>query len=395
MGWLKNLALSSVSVLCGVLLIEFGLRLLGWSFPVFMHPDVDLGWSYRPGIVGWSSHENTAYLRMNRFGYRGPDWSLRPPADTFRIAVIGDSFVESSNLPDEHALTAFIEKRLSVCPAFTDRRVEVLNFGVSGYGTAQQYLLLQRKVVPFHPDLVLLVLYVGNDVSDNTRSLSVESQKERPYFIELPSGALKLDMSFRSTDSFRKAIDGDWQKRLVNASHLLQALKQLYLKRSIIPTPIEARSFRRDAVESNALPAPGPAELYSSSLDDAWLSAWSITEKLLLQMRDWSSRQGMEFRLVMLPAPLQALPGEDLRRMAIAAFGLDDLDYPSNRMVQFAAQNRIPYLDLLDRFRAYGDRERDFLYGFPPQVGDGHLNATGTKLGGELIADWLCRQPSR
>ena len=101
MGWLKNLALSIVSLLCGLLLIEFGLRLLGWSFPIFMHPDLDLGWSYRPGIVGWSSHENTAYLRMNRFGFRGPDWSHRPPTGTFRIAVIGNSFVESSSSPDE------------------------------------------------------------------------------------------------------------------------------------------------------------------------------------------------------------------------------------------------------------------------------------------------------
>jgi hypothetical protein len=80
-------------------------RLMGWSFPIFMHPDVDLGWSYRPGVVGWSSQENTVYLRMNRFDFRGPDWLQQPPRDTFRIAVIGDSFVESSNLPDEHSLT--------------------------------------------------------------------------------------------------------------------------------------------------------------------------------------------------------------------------------------------------------------------------------------------------
>src|SRR6476660_1241339 len=127
MGWLKNLALSIVSLLCGLLLIELALRAMGWSFPIFMYPNVDLGWSHRPGIVGWSSHENIVYLRMNRFGFRGPDWSQRPPTDTFRIAIIGDSFVESSNLPDEHSLTTRIEKRLSICPAFIDRHVEVLN----------------------------------------------------------------------------------------------------------------------------------------------------------------------------------------------------------------------------------------------------------------------------
>jgi len=331
---------------------------------------------------------------MNRFGFRGPDWSQHPLTNTFRIAVIGDSFVESSNLPDEHSLTSLIEKRLSVCPAFIDRHVEVLNFGVSGYGTAQQYLLLQRHVVLFHPDLVLLALYVGNDVSDNSRSLSVESQKARPYFIELPSGELHLDTSFRSTDSFRKAIDVDWQKQLINMSYLLQALKQFYMKRSIVPTPVEAQNFRRDTVENNAPPVPESSKLYSSSPDETWLPAWAVTEKLLLQMRDWSNQESIEFQLVILPAPIQALPGEDMRRAAIQAFGLADLDYPSKRIAQFAAQNHIPYLNLLDPFRAYGDRERDFLYGFPPHLGDGHLNPTGNKIAGELIAHWLCRHLS-
>src|SRR5262245_55375230 len=138
MAWVKNLSLVVVSLLSGLLLIEFTLRLMGWSFPIFMRPDVDLGWSYRPGVVGWSSQENTVYLRWNRFGFRGPDWPQQPPTGTFRIAVIGDSFVESSNLPDEHSLTSVIEKRLSVCPGLTDRHVKVLNFGVSGYGTTQE-----------------------------------------------------------------------------------------------------------------------------------------------------------------------------------------------------------------------------------------------------------------
>jgi hypothetical protein len=78
LAWLKNFALLVASFLCGLLLIEFALRLMGWSFPIIMQPDLDLGWSHRPGMIGWSSSpENTAYLRMNRFGFRGPDWPQR------------------------------------------------------------------------------------------------------------------------------------------------------------------------------------------------------------------------------------------------------------------------------------------------------------------------------
>ena len=394
MAWLKNLALLAASLVCSLLLIELVLRLLGWSFPIFMHPDDHLGWSLRPSIAGWSTHENTAYLRINRFGFRGPDWAQQPAANTFRIAVIGDSFVELSNLPDEHSLTSLIESRLSACPAFYDRRVEVLNFGVSGYGTAQEYLLLKRQVVSFHPNLVLLAVYVGNDVADNSRLLSVEDQKARPYFIELSSGELQLDTSFRNTETFRRAIDGDWQKRLINASYLLQALKQAYKNSSIMPAPIAAPNFPRGNVENRTLPAPMFSKLYSSPADNEWLSAWTVTEKLLLQMRNLSDRNSTDFALVIFPTPIQALPGEDMRQTGAPAFGLADLDYPTERIARFAAQNSILYLDLLGPLRAYGDRERDFLYGFPPHLGDGHLNATGNEVSGASIADWLCRQSS-
>src|SRR5437763_12605009 len=119
----KNVALVLASLAFSLLLIEAVLRLLGWSFPIFAQPDPDLGWSFRPGVQGWATHENTAYLRINRQGFRGDDWPHQ--ARAFRIAVLGDSFVESSNLPDEQALTTLIQCNLQDCPAFTTG-IEVL-----------------------------------------------------------------------------------------------------------------------------------------------------------------------------------------------------------------------------------------------------------------------------
>src|SRR5262249_17641440 len=147
---------------------------------------------------------------------RGENWPEQPASGRFRIAVIGDSFVESSGLPEDLSFTRMIEKHLGGCPALGSNRAEVLNLGVSGYGTAQQYLLLHRAI-DFRPNLVLLVFYAGNDIADNSRILSIESQKERPYFIEQPTGALHLDTSFPGRDAFRQALSSDWWKRLVNA----------------------------------------------------------------------------------------------------------------------------------------------------------------------------------
>jgi len=144
MAMVKNALLVVAGLVSGLLLVESVLRLAGWSFPVFGRPDTELGWSFRPGVSGWVTQENPAYVRMNRFGFRGPEWLEQPTPDVFRIVVIGDSFVESSNLSDKHAFTSMIEKHLVACPAFSSGRIEVLNLGVSGYGTAQEYLLLER-----------------------------------------------------------------------------------------------------------------------------------------------------------------------------------------------------------------------------------------------------------
>jgi hypothetical protein len=170
-------------------------------------------------------------------------------------------------------------------------------------------------------------------------------------------------------------------------------LKQIYLKhglgKSIVTSPVEPQGT--PGAGHQALFAPEFPQMFSPPPDDNWRYAWSVTEKLLLRMRDWALQGRVGFDLVIIPAPIQALPGEDMRQAGARAFGLSALDYPVQRIALFAAQNGIPYLSLLESLRAHGDRERVFLFGFPPRLGDGHLNATGNQVAGRSIADWLCR----
>ena len=387
----KNISLSVASLLCGLMLLEIALRLLGWTFPVFTQPDFDLGWSFRPRVSGWASHENTAYVRINRFGFRGEDWPEQPVVGRFRIAVIGDSFVDSSGLPEELSFTSMIEKHLRACPALGAGRAEVLNLGVSGYGTAQQYLLLHR-VADFQPNLVLLAFYAGNDVPNNSRTLSMESQRERPYFIGLPSEELHLDTSFRNRDAFRQALTSDWQKRLVNASYLLQMLKQLHLGKSVSPSAKSLSAAYDGDVNGDALFKPEHTELFSPPTDDAWGSAWSVTERLLTSMRDWTRTRNLDFALIIIPPPIGVLPTERLRSAAAQKFGLADLDYPVDRIARLAAQSEIPFLNLLGPLRTFASSKHAFLYGFPPRLGDGHFNATGAEVSGRSAASWLCER---
>jgi len=50
-------------------------------------------------------------------------------------------------------------------------KIEVLNFGVSGYGTAQELLTLREQVWKYSPDIVMLAVTTNNDITDNSRAL--------------------------------------------------------------------------------------------------------------------------------------------------------------------------------------------------------------------------------
>jgi hypothetical protein len=385
--WLANLALIVASLLVSLILIEVVLRVVGWSYPVFSRPDSEFGWSFRPNTKGWSVHEDTAYVRINRFGFRGGDVPEQPPADTLRIAVLGDSFVDSGNLSEKQSFTGQIESHLAACPAFKGRRVEVLNFGVSGYGATQELLRLQELVARFHPRMVLLGFYIGNDVPDNSRPLSV--WKDKPYFIELPSGELRFDTSFRESEAFRHKVATDWRLRLINWSYLLQALKEVYLQRPIVPFPLKSQVFK--ATDTDPIPGPQYAGLFAPPGDNNWRSAWAVTEKLLLRIRDWSQSHKIDFRLAIIPDPTEGLPGEARRQAAVQKFDLTDLDYPIARIARFAASNGIPYVSLLEPLRMFADDNRQYTYGFnKSEPGDGHLNAFGNEISGRTIAAWLC-----
>lgn len=104
--------------------------------------------------------------RINMQGMRDDhDYPLAKPARTCRIALFGDSYTIGYELP----LAATYAKRLEALLSRPDHRVEVLNFGVSGFGTAENLRAYESMGRRFHPDLVLMQWQV-TDYDDNSRA---------------------------------------------------------------------------------------------------------------------------------------------------------------------------------------------------------------------------------
>ena len=167
-----------------------------------MVADPILGAVQRPSLNFRYTDEGDAIVSTNIFGHRDREHDIKKPEGVFRIAVLGDSYAQAYQVNQKEAFWAVLEDRLNQSDAF-GKKVEVLNFGVSGYGTAQELLMLRHKAWNFDPDFVLLAFLTGNDVLNNSKTL--EPEKIRPFFSLNGEGKLILDNSFTFDPEFVRA----------------------------------------------------------------------------------------------------------------------------------------------------------------------------------------------
>lgn len=119
-------------------------------------------------------------MNVNGQGFRGPEVALEKPADTFRIACLGDSHTFGHGVEDDETWPAHLQRLLDV--RFPERRIEVLNCGVNGYDTVQEELWLEAAVLDYAPDLVLLQFYVNDAAS---RRPDRSSHGVRDFWLDL------------------------------------------------------------------------------------------------------------------------------------------------------------------------------------------------------------------
>ncbi len=122
-------------------------------------------------------------------GLREANVSVAKPAGVYRVILLGDSQVEGIQVPLEDTAGQLLEKKLT---AELGRPVQVINFGVSGYSTVQEYLLMKRKVFQYAPDLVLLG-YDSRDMFENWSEPDSALSNLRPYALKLPGQKMLVD----------------------------------------------------------------------------------------------------------------------------------------------------------------------------------------------------------
>ncbi|HEY6187367.1 MAG TPA: hypothetical protein VIW80_06805 [Pyrinomonadaceae bacterium] len=382
---MKRWALKQLKVLgvifAGLLIAELGLRIVGYSVPSLYATDSERGLSLRPGAEGWWRKEGEAYIKINSDGLRDYEHEKQKPPGTLRIAVLGDSWAEAFQVPIEKTFWAVMQRKLAECACLNGRKVEVINFGVSGFGTAQELMTLRRHVWEYSPDIVLLA-FNANDVVDNSRALRKDDGV--PYYV-YRDGQLVLDSSFLHTRNYqmRNSAFNIQLKRVRDYSRVLQFIYDL-------PNVIEAnRAARQTANVPAAEPGINPT-FYREPTDPDWKDAWALTETLLTIMNDEVSKGGARFLVVTLDTAIEVHPDARRREEFMKRLGISDLSYPNQRIRALGERAGFEVFNLSPALQAYVDQRKVYLHGFGRTLGGGHWNEVGHEVAGGLMAQKLC-----
>ena len=259
------------STLFCLLLLEVAVRLASaLFFPLMLARDDKLGWRHNPNRSKYFTNEDGErnLVVLNEYGHRGKAYGLRRTGGKYRILVLGDSFTEAVAVGEDQVFTRIVEASAP--------DLEVLNAGVSSWGTVQQHLYLRDEGLRFQPDLVL-VMYYSNDLTDNCMPYS-PGIGPRPHAV-VEDGAVKIVEDYDEARFLRFLPPVPFRSFLSRHSMLFYALNER------IWLPSRMQEYRRILIEEEQALVPAETKkvgLFLLSEMEALLDARGIALAVVL-----------------------------------------------------------------------------------------------------------------
>jgi len=346
----------------GVTFVAFAVALAASEVFLRIFLPQPLGVSYRapngltlhiPGAsIRFRRLEFDNVVRINSLGLRDREISIEKPPGVFRILVLGDSFTEGKQVADEETFPKLLESALA--GRLPNRRWEVINGGVSGYGTADEIKFFEVLGRRFQPDVVVLAFCMGNDVHNNLESPHFRWDgsrlEERP--LKPPQ---RLELRLARVQEF-----------FASRSHLYQFVRDR-LQRTIAATP--------DPLEEMPVIQP----LGTTKIDD---DSWQLTEALLDRLLALVDREGSRLLLTLIPQRVQVLDEEWKASTGLAPGDPMRIE-PQLRLIAYARRHLLPFLDLMPYLHDASTQERTYF-----RI-DGHFNVLGHRISADAILESL------
>lgn len=332
-------------------------QLLDRSVPHHTEIHPILGWRHTPNFPG-------AVDRMNAAGLRGArEYARTPRAGVLRVAAFGDSFVYGAEVDSGASWAGLIESQ--------NPDIEVLNYGVAGYGVDQAYLRYLLEGKAFSPDIVLMG-FIPDDIN---RAVGVYGRFRAPgggaffkprYVLSDRGGLELLDVPLKTR--------ADYEVLLVNPREVTRIGRTDYwYPGCVYENPLH------DYSATMRLACAAGGQVYRRYLDpdrpvkggffNENSSAFKIQAALFREFFAAVREREALPLIVMLP-DLKAV--ERLRRGGRPVY---------EPLMRYLRNHDLPYLDAADAFLA-DDRTIDTKTWFAP---GGHYSSSGN----QLVASWL------
>jgi len=285
----KNFALRLVLIFMGSAfalgISEIALRIMvpdylayaGIERNFFCKFDPELGWSPLPDVTAQHLQNGfSTFVHQNQYGLRGSDSDSKTKnSSNHRVLVLGDSYAWGYGVNQNEMFTN---------PQIHKSSQDLLNFGVSGYGTDQEYLFYLRNGLEFDVDEVVLVFTPYNDVISNLEEKQYGYLK--PYF-KIIEGELVL---------FQDHIHDMIGRNLINQirfhSRLVNTIERAYR------TYRNSQKYRKNINDTSVARKRVFKEIKLSERDEEGIE---ITAKIIAALQKSVQRHGASFSVIFIP----------------------------------------------------------------------------------------------
>lgn len=318
--------------------------------------DRHLGWRLTPNWTGKHKHYDfDVTYTTNSYGFRG-DFMAESKRSGSKVAFVGDSFTFSFGVNDQETFVHLLNSRQPQLNTY-------LNFGIPGFSTDQEYLLIKEQVLYFNPDVILLVVYLGNDLFDNELAFPLQANNAKPYF-ELTADGLVLKNSPVPLKSKPKELArqnlmavvlGDDHRSGSPVARFLSRFELLRLFKINLYKPLDPARF-----------------------DDRFESKLRLFFAIVEQTRRACRQKGVQLSLVLMPGRSYVQrPGSPSAQFQ---------NYLRRKIVENEAKIRVRVIDLASHLRGQYQKNPGKWY-YPHE---GHLTPAGHRVVADILIKSLC-----
>lgn len=350
---LINISVAVITIILFLSLFEITLRIF---FPQMLYTfqfDEDLVYKLAPNVntVYYYKNEFNSKFTTNSKGIVGEEeYPYEKEKDKYRIIMLGDSFVEARQVDNNEKASWLLENNLKK----EGFNVDVINMGVSGYGTDQEAYYLISEGLKYNPQLVILNIFVGNDVS--------ETAKDEVYKLEngnLVKNKVKIA-------AYRKV----WAS-VRSYSHVASFFSENFLKPFLFKKGKSKEGIKEIPIRFlNNLNNPSDNNYEKNALEKVSL--------LIKNMKNTLELDNIKLLVVIIPEKEQISKEIFQAHYNVTDWNTINITKYQTILINLLNDEKIEYIDLLPILR--GEQNNSFYF-----EEDSHLNIEGNKKLAETI----------